>query len=328
MRHFGSLLVAAVFAPSIFLLTGTGLSAFNSALDDNKVFDPLSSLAALGALLLAGILYGILVLARLSPLGPGLAGFAVWGVSGWALFDIEGYRDYFSQLDVHMGGSVGEMGLGILLGVPLLATLFSGRRWRRSELQPPPPIIGVARQPSDAPWLLPAAPVYQSSPLPDIPPPSLRYPAAAAFPAPPISAPPVSAPPASGPPWPPASPPPVSAPPYSPPPASRPTSAPPASAPPSSGPPVSAPPASGPPASAPSGSPGQVFMVPPGEAPPLPRRVPSRPPADDEVTEPVISSPPPDNEATERLTAPGSIAPQAKPATADNEDETVHLRPE
>ena len=51
MRHFGSLLIAAVFAPSIFLLTGTGLSAFNSALDDNKVFDPMGSLAALGALL-------------------------------------------------------------------------------------------------------------------------------------------------------------------------------------------------------------------------------------------------------------------------------------
>lgn len=185
MRHVGSLLVAVVFAPSIFLLTGTGLSAFNSALDDNKAVDPLGALAAFGALLLAGVLYGILVMARLSPLGPGLAGLAAFWMSGWAMFDIASYREAFARVDVHMGGSVGELGLGILLGVPLLATVTSARRWRKHEQVPPPPQTvryfpareGYPPQTPDPTRQLPAQPPYQ--PLPDVPPPSLHYPAAA-----------------------------------------------------------------------------------------------------------------------------------------------------
>lgn len=151
MRHLGSLLVAAVFAPAIFLLTGTGLSSFSSALNDNKAVDPLGSLAAVGALLLAGVLYGILLLVRLSPVGPGSAGLAAWGMSLWALFDIEGYRALFATLNVHMGGAVGEWGLGILLGTPLLATLFSGRRWPSTEpvqFLPRPPSTGEEPEPT------------------------------------------------------------------------------------------------------------------------------------------------------------------------------------
>ncbi|HZM76157.1 MAG TPA: hypothetical protein VFC19_10545 [Candidatus Limnocylindrales bacterium] len=414
-----------MLAPSIFLLTGTGLSAFNSALDDNKLYDPLGSLAALGALLLAGVLYGILVMARLSPLGPGLAGLASWGVSGWALFDIEAYGEFFSQLDVHMVGAVGESGLGIMLGIPLVATLFSGRRWRRSELYSPL----MTRSPADPAWLLPASPVYQSTPLPefplpDVPPPSLRYPASTAFPAPPLYAPPapesadalpypepelasrpswrtppyippvpdqpVSSPPAallaseapaSARPVsaPPELAPPVAAPAASTPQATQPVLAPPAqaeptvtlpgdtqpvSAPPASavsGPSASVPPVSAPPVAAPgeaaqgvrpfsgppelaqqlsaldeiswalrpvSGPPAEITMA-QGEAPPLPRRVPTPPPGSADVTVPIVSPPPPPhNEVTERLGPPGSIAPQAKQATNGNNDETVHLRPE
>jgi hypothetical protein len=58
VRHIGSFLLAAVFGPAIFLLTGTGLSAFESARRHAFVDDPLAPLAALGALLLAGLLYG------------------------------------------------------------------------------------------------------------------------------------------------------------------------------------------------------------------------------------------------------------------------------
>jgi hypothetical protein len=271
MRHIGSLLVAAVFAPSIFLLTGTGLSAFASALDDDKAYDPLGALAAFSALLLAGVLYGILVMARLSPLGPATAGLAAWGMSGWAMFDIDAYRDLFSNLDVHMGGAVGEWGLGILLGTPLVATMFSRRRWVKRKARP-------VSEP-DPTWVLPAAPVYQSTY--DIPPPSLRYPVtpdvappSLRYPrvVPPLSTPPVSAPPAPA----------------------RPVSTPPVSAPPVSAPPASTPPVSAPPASAPPGSVKPV-MVPASEAPPLPRRVPTPPPAAAE-----------DDGPTERLDTGGS----------------------
>ncbi|WP_117210472.1 hypothetical protein [Allorhizocola rhizosphaerae] len=177
MRHLGSLLIALVFAPSVFLLTGTGLSAFASALDDNKAVDPLGAIAAFGALLLAGVLYGILVMARLSPLGPGLAGLAGVGLSGWAMFDIDGYKAAFSPLDVHMGDAVGQWGLGILLGVPLIGTLFSPRRWRREDPQPVPPPPPPA--PTHRPVYYP--PVHDRSwmvPDPDVPAPSLRYPQA------------------------------------------------------------------------------------------------------------------------------------------------------
>lgn len=188
MRHFGSLLIAAVFAPSVFLLTGVGLSSFESALDDNKAVDPLGAIAALGALLLAGVLYGILVLARLSPVGPALAGLAGIGLSSWALFNIDSYRGLFDTLDVHMGGAVGEWGLGILLGIPLLATITSSRRWRKEEYAgptyPPAPQYTRPAPPPPRPdptWQMPAQPAYP--PLPEVAPPSLRYPAASPSPA-------------------------------------------------------------------------------------------------------------------------------------------------
>ncbi len=194
MRHLGSLLIALVFGPSVFLLTGTGLSAFASALDDNKAANPLGALAAFGALLLAGALYGILVMARLSPLGPGLAGLAGFFLSGWAMFDIAGYKAAFSRLDVHMGDAVGQWGLGILLGVPLFATFFSSRRWRRNDPPAPPPAPVYSPSYRSPTYL---APVSQDRTwlLPDTPAPSLHYPPASSD-EPPTVAPVISAPPA------------------------------------------------------------------------------------------------------------------------------------
>lgn len=199
VRHLGSLLIAAVFAPSVFLLTGTGLSAFESALDDNKAVDPLGALAAFGALLLAGILYAILVLVRFSPLGPGSAGMAFFAISGWALFDINGYQAVFDPIDVNMAGAVGEWGLGILLGVPLLATLTSPRRWRKTENSYP---AAPQYQQPYQPYPQPAYPPPQTlqmpaQPLPDTRAPSLGYPAlnAPEPPTVPVIVPPDQAPP-------------------------------------------------------------------------------------------------------------------------------------
>jgi hypothetical protein len=203
VRHLGSFLLAAVFGPAIFLLTGTGLSAFESARRHAFVDDPLSPLAALGALLLAGLLYGILVMVRLSPLGPGLLGMVLFGLSTWALVAPTAYETSFETLNVHMGGAVGQMGLGFLLGVPLLATLTSPRRWRSVAPTYYPGPYPAAYQPPapstlDATRQMPPQPAYLT--LPDIAPPSLRYPASIP-PAAPPAAPPV-APPAA--PWTPA----------------------------------------------------------------------------------------------------------------------------
>ncbi|GIH08657.1 hypothetical protein Rhe02_67240 [Rhizocola hellebori] len=195
MRHFGSLLLAAVFGPAVFLLTGTGLSAFASARAGRFIDDPLSTMAALGALLLAGVLYGILVMVRLSPVGPGLAGVALMGASGFALVAPQSYDKALSMLDVHMGGAVGQWGLGMLLGVPLVATVTSPRRWRREAY--PAPAAAYPGYPPGYPQGYPApTPTYPAQPqrpsipdetkqmpkqpeyltLPDIAPPSLRYP--------------------------------------------------------------------------------------------------------------------------------------------------------
>jgi hypothetical protein len=173
VRHIGSFLLAAVFGPAVFLLTGTGLSAFASARRHAFVDDPLSPLAALGALLLAGLLYGILVMVRLSPVGPGLAGIVLFGLSTWALVAPTAYDSAFGSLGVDMGGAVGQWGLGFLLGVPLLATLTSPRRWRR--LPYGGDVYYAAPAALDSTRQMPAAPAYLT--LPDIGAPSLHYPA-------------------------------------------------------------------------------------------------------------------------------------------------------
>lgn len=177
MRHFGSLLLAAVFAPAVFLLTGTGLSAFASARSDTFTDDPFGTLAALGALLLAGVLYGILVMVRLSPVGPGLAGIALMGASVFALVAPATYDETLSSLQVHMGGAVGQWGLGVLLGVPLLATLTSPRRWRRSAEPAETGQPGPQPSTPDETRQMPKQPEYLT--LPDIAAPSLRYPGVA-----------------------------------------------------------------------------------------------------------------------------------------------------
>lgn len=67
MRHIGSFLLALVFAPAIFLLTGTGLSAFQTMwVSGGAPSAILDTAVAAGALLLASILYAILTMVRLS----------------------------------------------------------------------------------------------------------------------------------------------------------------------------------------------------------------------------------------------------------------------
>ncbi|WP_157631783.1 hypothetical protein [Catelliglobosispora koreensis] len=136
--------MASIFAPAIFVLIDTGLAGIDSARAGSFTDDPFSALAALGALFLAGIIYGVLVMARLSPVGPGFAGLALMAISGWAVLDPSSYGDTLGTVNAHMGGAIAQLGLGMLLGAPLIATLTSPRRWRGedngdSEHDEPPP---------------------------------------------------------------------------------------------------------------------------------------------------------------------------------------------
>jgi hypothetical protein len=184
MRHLGSILLSVVLAPVIYLLTGVGLVKVFTALRQFDTRLTVSTLIGAAALLGAGILYALLVHARLSPVGPALAGLAFLFVGGWAMTSISAQQKMpLSVLGVQGAGQQAMFGYTLLLAVPLLATVLSPRRWRRYA-QPRPAQV--------------AAPGYPG-PGGYAPPPGLGYPAPPPFGAPafPTSAAPTSAAPAS-----------------------------------------------------------------------------------------------------------------------------------
>lgn len=194
MRHLGSLLLAALFAPVTLVLTGRGLgglaevAAEAPAAEQTDYFTIVTSACATG---LAGLSFALLTMARLAPLGPALAGAGYLVLGVWVLADPGALP---GQLPIHLVGLDEQQfalaaAVAPLLAVPLLVTLFLPGRWR-AEPHPAPP-----------------------APPPALAPPAAHPPAA---PAPPLAAPPPAAPPPAAPPPaapPPAAPPPVVAPP-------------------------------------------------------------------------------------------------------------------
>lgn len=149
MRHLFSLLVSLVLAPLIWLGIGIGgnrILAGRTGGNTPDKPDLFLVLVGLGALLAAGLLYAILVLARLSPLGPVLVGLIYMGATFWALL---AYRSFLDVVPTDLGNlkGVGEVpagGVAAVLAVPLLLTLFSPRRWRRRERGTEQPAGAVA----------------------------------------------------------------------------------------------------------------------------------------------------------------------------------------
>lgn len=131
MRHLGSVLLSLLFAPLIWLSTGVGVSKLAEGLtEDPDRFAAFTGLLAIG---IAGLLYSLLVLSRLSPLGPVLVGLGFAGATLWALMARGSFRDTVPEhfLGVAGAGWLPSTGYAALLAVPLLATIFSPRRWRR-----------------------------------------------------------------------------------------------------------------------------------------------------------------------------------------------------
>jgi hypothetical protein len=133
MRHLGSILLSLVLAPIIWLAAGVGLSKISEGFTTDP--DYLAAFVGVLALGLAGLLYSVLMLARLSPLGPILAGLLYFGVSMWALANPESLANVLPQdiLGVDGAGTAPAGGVAVLLAVPLLATVASPRRWRRYD---------------------------------------------------------------------------------------------------------------------------------------------------------------------------------------------------
>jgi hypothetical protein len=154
MRHLLSLILALVLSPLIYVAAGFSAVKVAEA-NGGGSLDIVPAVVGLGAALVAGGLYALLVMARLSPVGPVLAGLAYLGVAAWALFD---QANFLSTVPGDLGGVKGVLhvpaGFGsALLAVPLLATIFSPRRWRRKA-------TGMSAQTAAYPSPSSAAPTY------------------------------------------------------------------------------------------------------------------------------------------------------------------------
>lgn len=127
MRHLWSLLLALGLTPLIYAIAG--VSAVRLA--DARGLDAAAGIG-LAAGLVAGGLYALLVMVRLSPVGPVVAGLAYLGVTIWALVN---WDNFTATIPEHVFGMSGilyrPVGMGTaLLAAPLILTVFSPHRWR------------------------------------------------------------------------------------------------------------------------------------------------------------------------------------------------------
>lgn len=162
MRHLGSLVLSLIAGALIYVLLGVTFVKWGEALGESGGSKYGDFAIAIGAVLVAGGLYALLVLARLSPLGLVLLGLLYYVVAFWAFFSLSS----FSDLMPHSIAGVEGAGLAaagpdlILVGTPLLATIFSPRRWRRWGSAP----AAVAPAPGYSPP--PVAPGGYQAPAP------------------------------------------------------------------------------------------------------------------------------------------------------------------
>lgn len=169
MRHLGSIVLSLILAPVIYLLAGIGLAEALGNSSTASRPDHLKVTLGILALVAAGLLYCLLVLTRISPIGPVLASLLYFTASVWALFahDSLGRLLPDSVLGIHGAADLPLNGVSLVLAVPLLLTAVSPRRWRRYA-QPPAP-YGLSYPPPPAPWQPPEAtiPLYPPRVDPD-----------------------------------------------------------------------------------------------------------------------------------------------------------------
>lgn len=157
MRHLWSLLLALGLTPLIY--SAAGVSAVRLA--EARELGTAAGIG-LGAGLVAGGLYALLVMVRLSPVGPVVAGLAYLGVTVWALLDREGFTavipaDLFGEREaLHRPVGMGT----VLLAAPLILTVFSVRRWRGATAQSANPYDAAPAYPPGMPS---AAPSYNDT---------------------------------------------------------------------------------------------------------------------------------------------------------------------
>jgi hypothetical protein len=161
MRHLWSLLLALVLTPLIYISAGISAVKLGDAHELG-----LTAVVGLLAAFAAGGLYALLVMVRLSPVGPIVAGLIYLGVTVWAVLDRSGFE---SVVPADIPGQRGVLhvpvGMGTaLLAAPLILTVFSSRRWRgpaeatAGGYQPAP----LYADPNPERPTAPPAPTYQA----------------------------------------------------------------------------------------------------------------------------------------------------------------------
>ena len=176
LRHLGSLLLALLAAPVGFVLTGRGLgglaqvaSAAPTA-EQTDYFAIATNAAAVG---LAGLILALLILARFSPLGPGLAGAGYLAIGIWALVD---RADLLATVPADLVGLdeprfIAATTVAPLVAIPLLATVFIPRRWRAPVREAAQPEHGPQWRSHPAQTLVGWPPIVRPPvPEPDTPP--------------------------------------------------------------------------------------------------------------------------------------------------------------
>jgi hypothetical protein len=184
MRHLGSLVLCLVVGAVVYVLAGISDSKWVEG-ESTSGADRYGALAlALAAALVAGGLYGLLVLARLSPIGTVLTGLLFLTVGIWSSFSLSSFADLVPNdiFGIDNAGVRASGPLSLIISMPLLLTLFSPRRWRRWGSAPaavapapgytPPPVAPNSYQsptspsPSGYPSPTSPSPTYQSPSAP------------------------------------------------------------------------------------------------------------------------------------------------------------------
>jgi hypothetical protein len=138
MRHIGSIVLSIIFAPVIYILTGVGMVKFGSntgAVLAGQSTDWTAVGIGTGALVVAGALWAVLTMVRISPLGPLLAGLMFIGMQVWALLDLTDLISTLGSSVMGVSHAAEEPlnGPALVMAISMLATIFSPRRWRSKE---------------------------------------------------------------------------------------------------------------------------------------------------------------------------------------------------
>jgi len=140
VRHLVSILLSPVLGFVVYVLLG--FAAFKVQLEAGWNGDNAIGVLAMVA---AGVAYAVLVVPRLSPLGPGLVGLAFMGLGLWIVSDLSSFVS--TMPDDLFGLDNAGFGPGLYLiplSIPLLATLVSPNRWMG---RPRPAMVGASAPP-------------------------------------------------------------------------------------------------------------------------------------------------------------------------------------